>query len=250
MDDLAALILAAGKGTRLRPLTWIRPKALCPVGGVPLVDHALSMVARHTSAVAVNVHHKREQMEAHLHGRAHLSIEEPVPLGTAGAVGGLVEWIAGRDLLIVNADRYHMDPLDGLLDGWRRDDVRLLVFEEPGRGDFGDMRFAGASLMPWEIVRTLAAEPSGLRDRCWEPMRARGRLALIPSVHPFVDCGTLLEYHGANMAASGGHSSIAPGARVDGHIERCVIWPDAQVRAGESLVDAIRATDDLTVFVH
>ncbi|MDP9006189.1 MAG: sugar phosphate nucleotidyltransferase, partial [Actinomycetota bacterium] len=40
-DSLAALVLAAGKGERLRPLTLIRPKALCPVANVALVDLAI-----------------------------------------------------------------------------------------------------------------------------------------------------------------------------------------------------------------
>ena len=40
-DSLAAVVLAAGSGTRLAPLTWVRAKALCPVGGRPLVDSAL-----------------------------------------------------------------------------------------------------------------------------------------------------------------------------------------------------------------
>ena len=43
-DSLAAVVLAAGAGTRLRPLTRLRPKALCPVGDRPLVDHALDRV--------------------------------------------------------------------------------------------------------------------------------------------------------------------------------------------------------------
>jgi hypothetical protein len=43
--DLAGVALAAGLGTRLRPLTYLRPKALCPVGGVPLVDLALDRLS-------------------------------------------------------------------------------------------------------------------------------------------------------------------------------------------------------------
>ena len=88
-DEVVGVVLAAGAGTRLRPLTSERPKALCPVGDVPLVDLALGRLSPLVGAVAVNVHHGRAAMEAHLADRpdVHLSLEEPVALGTAGAFG-------------------------------------------------------------------------------------------------------------------------------------------------------------------
>ena len=55
-EDVAGVVLAAGAGTRLRPLTDERPKAMCPVGNVPLVDHALARVAPYAGSLAVNVH--------------------------------------------------------------------------------------------------------------------------------------------------------------------------------------------------
>ena len=55
--DLAGVVLAAGLGTRLRPLTLVRPKPLCPVGDRPLLDHALDRMAAVAGDVAVNVHH-------------------------------------------------------------------------------------------------------------------------------------------------------------------------------------------------
>src|SRR2546425_8932391 len=87
VSELAAVVLAAGAGTRLRPLTWLRPKALCPVENVPLVDLAVGSARTVTGAVAVNVHHGRAALESHLAGRVHLSIEEPEALGTAGGGG-------------------------------------------------------------------------------------------------------------------------------------------------------------------
>ena len=63
-DSLAAVVLAAGAGARLRPLTRIRPKALCPVANVPLVDGAIDRARHVTPSVAVNVHHGRALLEA------------------------------------------------------------------------------------------------------------------------------------------------------------------------------------------
>src|SRR5439155_26439775 len=91
VSELAAVVLAAGAGTRLRPLTWLRPKPLCPVDNVALVDLAMDRVSGVSGpgGVAVNVHHGRSAMEAHLADRVHLSVEEPEALGTAGALGNL-----------------------------------------------------------------------------------------------------------------------------------------------------------------
>ena len=247
--ELAAVVLAAGAGTRLRPLTLVRPKSLCPVANVPLVDWALERVGRVTPDVAVNVHHGRALMEAHLGGRVHLSLEEPAVLGTAGALGLLREWIGGRPALVANADAWHRMDLAALLDGWDGQRVRLLVVEDPLRADFGPWRFAGASLMPWEEVRLLAPEPSGLYECVWAPRWAEGRLELVPGAGPFFDCGTPPEYLAANLAASGGRSVIGPGAVVEGRVERSVVWPLGVVRRGEHLVECIRVGEDVTVRV-
>ena len=71
-DSVAALVLAAGAGTRLAPLTRLRPKPLCPVGGVALVDHALAraaaLVGDDPSGLAVNAHAHAEQIVEHVAG--------------------------------------------------------------------------------------------------------------------------------------------------------------------------------------
>ena len=75
MDGIVGVVLAAGRGTRLRPLTRLRPKALCPVGNVPLVDLALERVRPAVDAVAVNLHHGRRTLDLHLADDVHRSIE-------------------------------------------------------------------------------------------------------------------------------------------------------------------------------
>lgn len=245
--ELAAVVLAAGAGTRLRPLTDLRPKALCPVANVPLVDLALDRARAVTADVAVNVHHGRALLEAHLSGRVHLSIEEPEALGTAGALGRLREWIGGRPTLVVNADAWHRTDLSALVRGWDGERPRLLVVDEPARGDFGPWRYCGAALMPWAEVRGLAATPSGLYEACWARRWAAGGLELVPAPGPYFDCGTAPDYLDANMAASGGRSVVGPGAVVEGQLVRSVVWSGAVVRAGERLVECIRAGEHLTV---
>ena len=246
VGDLAAVVLAAGAGTRLRPLTRLRPKALCPVDNVPLVDLAVGWARAATPAVAVNVHHGRTAMEVHLAGRVHLSIEEPVALGTAGGVGNLKDWVDGRAVLTTNADAWHDAQLDVFAREWDSERVRVLVAGE----EFGPRVGVVASLLPWRDVEQLPAKPAGLYELCWGPALDAGRLDVAHHTGRFFDCGTPGGYLAANMAASDGRPVVGPGASVDGSLERSVVWPGAPVFAQEHLVDAVRADEHVTVLVR
>lgn len=247
-DSLAGIVLAAGAGTRLRPLTALRPKPLCPVGNVLLVDHGIERVEALTSSVAVNVHHGRDLLEAHLRNRVHLSVEHDEALGTAGALGLLRPWIDGRATLVVNGDTWTGAPLSALLDGWDGERSRLLVVGDGGL-DTGTPRLAGA-LLPWSVVAGLEPRPTGLWEERWAAAHAAGRLDTVVVDAPFFDCGTPASYLAANLFVSGGESVIGQGAVVEGTVERCVVWPGGVVRADEHLVDAIRAGDRITVLVR
>ncbi len=246
-DILAGFVLAAGAGTRLRPLTNVRPKALCPVGNVALVDLAIGHLREVTEQIAVNTHHHRPQIEAHLAGRVHLSVEEVEPLGTAGGLAHAREWIAGRDVLVVNVDAWHEADLRELVSGWDRERIRLLV---AGGGSLQPGSGIVAALMPWAEVERLEPRPSGLYEHSWQPASTAGRLEVVEQLGAFVDCGTPATYLQANMLASGGAPVIAEAAVVDGTLERSVVWDTGRVWAGEHLVDAIRIGPRLTVLVR
>jgi N-acetyl-alpha-D-muramate 1-phosphate uridylyltransferase len=246
-DSLAAVVLAAGIGTRLRPLTLLRPKPLCPVGDRPLVDHALDRVLPATGDVAVNVHAGRDAMESHLEGRVHLSLEAERPLGTAGALGHLRRWLDGRAALVVNADAWCPGSLGDFAAGWDRERVRLLLV---GGDELRPTSAVAGALMPWSDLAPLPDEPAGLYEVCWRPAAEAGRVEVVRHDGPFVDCGTPADYLAANLAESGGASVVGEGAVVEGRIERTVVWPGARVRAGEHLVDAIRADAGMTVLVR
>jgi MurNAc alpha-1-phosphate uridylyltransferase len=247
--DLCGVVLAAGAGTRLRPLTDELPKALCPVGGRPLVDLALDrLAALGCTEVAVNVHAFPSLMTAHLEGRAFLSYESPVALGTAGALGALRPWIAGRATVVTNADAYLRGPLGSVLEGWSGSSIRLGVVQDLVLPDFsGRWRYAGVCVMPWSDVAALSADPGGLYEVSWAAAERAGRLELVPLAGPFVDCGSAADYLAANLLASGGETVVGEGAVVLGSAVRCVLWPGARVEAGETLTDAIRTASGLTV---
>jgi len=248
-DSIAGVVLAAGAGTRLRPLTGLRPKALCPVGNHALVDHALERFAGVTDSLAVNVHHHRALLESHLAGRVHLSLEEPDALGTAGAVGQLRDWIDHRPVIVVNADTYCPSSAAVLIEGWDGSKVRVLTVSG---GRFGPHMPLAGCLLPWSEVAFLRAELSGLYSRTFGRAAQEGRLEVIElsSDATCVDCGTPAQYLAANLEWSGGESVIGPGAIVEGTVQESVIWPGAHVRQEENLTRAIRAGDHLTVLVR
>ncbi len=273
------VVLAAGAGARLAPLTGLRPKPLCPVGGVALLDLALARVAPQVAEVAVNLHHGRAQVEAHLDHLEgfdpHRSVEEPEALGTAGALGALRGWIAGRGVLVHNADVWapaaapataspeveEADRLDlaGFVAGWDGERVRVLVVAPPGAPvDFGPRAGLAATLVPWAEVARLEATPSGLYETTLAAAHAAGRLEAVAHRGAFVDCGTPAQYLAANRAAAvaaGGtilgagaqvlgtavDSVVGAGARVAGRIDGCVLWEGAEVAADEALTQVIRA---------
>ena len=227
------------------------PKALCPVGNVALVDLAVARARTVTTSVAVNVHAGRRLMEAHLEGAGvHVSVEEPVALGTAGALGRLRPWIDGRPVLVVNADAWHTADLATFARSWDGERSRLLTVHDPGLATWGDRAYAGAALLPWRLVRDLPDRPAGLWEASWRALRPGADLELVDHNGPFLDCGTPARYLAANLAASGGRPVVGAGAVVEGSLDRSVVWPGARVGATEALRSAVRASDRVTVLVR
>ena len=245
-DSLAGVALGAGAGHRLRPLTLERPKVLCPVADVPLIDHAIDRLRLSTSDIAVNAHASQRSLVAHLADRVHVSIETGDRLGTAGALGALRNWIDGRPVLVVNGDTWCPGGTPSLVDGWDGESIRILV---AGLTPFGPGAQIAGALMPWHDIERLHATPSGLWEVSWRDALAEGRIEEIRHDGPFVDCADPADYLEANLQAAGG-SVVGAGARVEGSIEECVLWPGARVRAGEALRRAIRTGTGRTVLVR
>ena len=105
-----AVILAAGLGTRMRPLTCATPKPLLPLWGVPLLDHTLNLLrAWGVRDVLLNLHHGADAIVRHVRTRPPPSLRiafsfEPAILGTGGALRR-AEWFPDDDpFWMVNAD--------------------------------------------------------------------------------------------------------------------------------------------------
>ncbi|TVQ87412.1 MAG: hypothetical protein EA397_19040 [Deltaproteobacteria bacterium] len=101
-----AFLLAAGHGTRLRPLTLQRPKPLVPVCGVPMLDYAVALCHRHgLFDLVVNAHHLASQIQAWAAERpgVEVSVESPRILGTGGGLRQVGDRLRER-VVVVNGD--------------------------------------------------------------------------------------------------------------------------------------------------
>ena len=135
-----AMVLAAGLGLRMRPLTVDKPKALVPVAGKPLIDHVLDRLeAGGIHKAVVNVHYLADAMEAHLDQRGGaldivVSDERDALLETGGGLVHARPLLGEKPFYVVNADNLWLDgPVDTLQllanrwDGAEMDALLLVV---------------------------------------------------------------------------------------------------------------------------
>lgn len=182
-----AFVLAAGKGTRMRPLTNKIPKPLVPLAGKPLIDHVLDRLkAAGIENAIVNVHHHADKLEAHLKSRKApkitISDERDALLDTGGGVMRALPRLGPKPFLIHNSDSVWIEGmgnnLERLMAQWRDDAMDALLLVAPlatslgydGLGDF-DMdgngvlaRRASARLSPFIFTGVSIAHPRMFAD--------------------------------------------------------------------------------------
>ena len=149
----SAMVLAAGLGTRLRPLTDDRPKALIEVAGRSLIDRALDrLAAAGVGRAVVNLHHQAEMLQSHLAGRRDIDIvcsdESGELRDTGGGVAQALALLGPDPFLVVNADALWLDgtrdTLQRLAEAWDGRRMEALMLMHPtvqavgydGRGDY------------------------------------------------------------------------------------------------------------------
>ena len=267
---LRALVLAAGRGERLRPLTAELPKPLLPIAGLPVAAWTLErLAAAGVEAAALNLHHLGGAIRAAFgerFGKKDRALplvysEEPELLGTGGAFGPLAGWLAEADaVLAINGDSLCRWPLDALLRRHRKGDASatLLFHRTVAPGRFGggvavesgrvvawrrhDLGwrtarvrrvFAGAAVLRPELLARLPAGPSDVIAALYEPLLADGAtIAAVETARPWFDLGTPARYlEGAVAWALSGRP--ARSAWVAGAAE---VAPGA--RLAESVVEA------------
>jgi NDP-sugar pyrophosphorylase family protein len=233
---LRALVLSAGRGERLRPLTLEIPKPLLPVAGRPLAAWTLARLeAVGCEATAMNLHHLGGRIRdcfGERFGRMPLVYsEERELLGTGGALPPLAEFLGGAErILVVNGDSLCRWPLERLLERHRRSGAAatLLVQRAVDPRSFGGgvavergaivafrrgelawesarakRVFAGAAVIERELLSRLPAGPSDIVSALYEPMLAAGeRIAALATARAWFDLGTPARYLAGTLAWS------------------------------------------------
>ena len=152
---MKAFLLAAGLGTRLRPLTETVPKCLVPIAGRPLLSYWITLLERHGfDEVLVNVHHLPEQVRAFAAGLSspvRLTLfEESQLLGSAGTVRANRRWVAdGLPFLIAYADNLTNADLTSLMTTHDRQrpllTMALFRADEPSRCGIAELAGGAAA---------------------------------------------------------------------------------------------------------
>ena len=203
-----AMVLAAGLGKRMRPITDSIPKPLVRVAGRTLLDRGLDVLAdAGVVSAVVNVHHFPDQIVAHLDGRTDLSIgisdESAGLLDSAGAIAKALPQLGAAPFFILNADTFWIDGASGsnlrrLALAWDRERMDILLMladisqatghsggtdfvrDPEGRltraaGAAGGLIYAGAAIASPDIFASAQPGPDSL-NRYFDRAIESGRL--------------------------------------------------------------------------
>ena len=269
---LPALVLTAGLGTRLDPITRLVAKAAVPVAGRSLIERVLDwLAAQQVTDVVLNLHHLPETITAivgdgsHLGLRVRYSWEMPL-LGSAGGPRHALDLLDSDAFFIVNGDTLCDVPLSSLAAAHRSSDASVTMAVVPNPAPD---RYNG--LMVDEDNRVAGFSPRGERRDGWHftgvQVANSSVFAALPdgvpaeSVHgvykaltrpgpgavrahrvsgAFYDVGAPIDYLRTSLAVGNGRAiepgvTIAPGAGVD----RSILWSGASIGAGATIENCI-----------
>jgi NDP-sugar pyrophosphorylase family protein len=274
---LPTLVLAAGLGTRLDPLTRLVAKAALPLAGRSLIERVLDWLVRNDiHDTVINLHHRPETIAAAVGDGTQLGARvryswEPVLLGSAGGPRHALPLLDGDPLLIVNAEPLCDFSLAPFIAAHRESgaDVTLAVVPNPAPHAFNGLRAdpdglvravvpKGHSEQTWHFVGVQVARAdvfAGLSDNVpaetiagiYREAIASGqwRIRIAPvDAHP-VHVGDLREYLAAAIGA--GHACcsdaiVEPGVRgvaASARLRRTVVWPGCRIGPDVDLADCI-----------
>jgi MurNAc alpha-1-phosphate uridylyltransferase len=221
MRPSIAMVLAAGLGTRMRPLTDQLPKPLIKVAGKALIDHALDrFAAAGVTRAVVNVHYRADQMEAHLADRRApqivISDERALLLETGGGLKKARPHLGRAPIFCTNTDAILVDgaggePCAALANAWRDDAMDALLLLAPiglasGYDGAGDFDLGGDGGLDWRAGKTAPFVYTGLQiirpslldgapdgpfslRVLWDKARAKGRMKGIVHEGPWMHVG-------------------------------------------------------------
>lgn len=251
--------MAAGFGTRLRPLTLELPKPAVPVGDRPLIAHVAAACRRAgAKSLVANAHHGHEQL-ASIISSLELDIRlvvEPEIRGTAGGVAGARAYLGQGPVLVWNADIITEAPAEQLLAMAAERDAQVLAVSPRARGEgsvgldengavvrlrgrvFGEEQsggdYIGVMALGPGVVAGLPVRGCLAGDVALPALAAGRRVWTVPSPAPWNDLGDLAAYIQANfswLANTGRATWQAPDASVAAgvELEECLLGGGVRV---------------------
>lgn len=240
---MKAMILAAGLGTRLRPLSLIRPKALVPIGNIPVIDKVIDYLKGYNiSEIIVNAHHHHRKIVEHLNSGRPFGIDiqvrvEPEILGTGGGIKNTADFWDTDAFIVINSDiltdinileAYEVHRLSGCLVTLILHDqppfnqvqidsrMNILNFSEDNHS--GRLAFTGIHIINPEILNYI---PEGVFSNiidCYRRLIQKDKpvKAHVSEGHKWRDIGTVESYILANKEALQRNNPflLAPSSRI------------------------------------
>ena len=266
-----AMILAAGYGTRLRPLTDELPKPLVPVGDRPMIAHVVDRLrAGGVLRAVVNAHHLAEAFGPAVLGALPIPVEvihEAAILGTAGGVANAAHALGEGDVVVWNGDILAGVDVAALLAAHRSRAWAATLAVAPlvqGEGTVGigaegqvvrlrgqrfgvEVRaadFVGVQVLGAATRGELPREGCLVGDVYLPALRLGARLGVVDVAGGFDDIGSIGAYLDANaswLRRAGARAHVAPSARVDPgvEVEASVVGEGAHVTGRGSIVRCV-----------
>jgi mannose-1-phosphate guanylyltransferase len=261
--EIRSVLLAAGRGTRLKPLTDVLPKPVVPLLDLPLAAWVLNELAASCPPVIVNAAHLSATLIERLTAtaspdRVEFTVEEPEPYGTAGTLGALRDRL-GDPFIVHNADALTDIQTAALLESHSRSGaagtiaVRLVdsgadfevdpadrprLLDRRLQPDRSGALYLGAAVFDRAVLDLIPPErPADLARAVLGPLADEERLALHVHDGYWRDVGRLHDYLAASLDLLDGIGPPAPrpwpGTIVEVAGGRAYLGPDADATAGE-----------------
>ena len=262
------MLLAAGRGQRMAPLSLVVGKPALDVLGRPLLSAALSCLEAACRPLVVNLHHRPRQVMAAV--RQSLAPESPVSfswegelLGGAGGVSHATRYFSPGAVITGNADVWTDVSLEPLLRSGCADTVVLALLPHPDPGKWSSVvlnrdgnvtsilprgvggggeryLFTGFQMLGERVVAALPPPPAEMSS-VWEPLRREGRLRGVVVEGSWREAGTPEAYRELVVEELGASSFVHPGAEVgrDVTVERSAIGVGCVVGEGCAIVDSV-----------
>lgn len=269
---MKAMVLAAGYGRRMRPLTLLRAKPALPVLGRPLIHWTLEQLARHgVTDVVVNLHHLPRTIVAAVGDGSRFGLRvrysrEPRILGRGGGPRKVRRFFGDEPFLLVNGDVVFDFDLRGLVARHRASGAQATLALKPNpdprtygpvvTGPGGRVRsiagrprpargavslFTGVQVLEPALLERLPPGPSDTLTHLYPPLLAEGSRVLGVRVGgAWYDLGSPKTYLAAQLRLLRPRPSLVdPAARVEGRLSFAIVGADSRVEQGASVVRSV-----------